>query len=54
MAALEVMDDPLPYGIDPNRHVLEMLMAHAVTQKIVPSPMDIDGLFATSTRDLVA
>jgi len=54
LAALEVMDDPLPYGIAPNRHVLEMLMAHAVTQKIVPAPMDIDGLFAASTRGLVA
>lgn len=54
LAALEVMDDPLPYGIAPNRHVLEMLMAHAVTQKIVPAAMDIDGLFAASTRDLVA
>jgi 4,5-dihydroxyphthalate decarboxylase len=54
LAALEVMDDPLPYGIAPNRKVLEMLMAHAVTQKIVPAAMDIDGLFAASTRDLVA
>ncbi len=26
LAALEVMDDPLPYGIAPNQHVLEMLM----------------------------
>ena len=54
LAALEVMDDPLPYGIAPNRKVLEMLMAHAVTQKIVPTAMDVDGLFAASTRDLVA
>ena len=54
LAALEVMDDPLPYGIAPNRHVLDMLMSHAVTQKIVPEAMDIDGLFAAPTRDLVA
>ena len=52
--ALEVMDDPLPYGIAPNRHVLEMLMGHAVTQGIIPEAMDVDGLFAAATRDLVA
>ncbi len=53
LAALEVMDDPLPYGIAPNRHVLEMLMRHAVTQKIVPGAMAVDDLFAAPTRDLL-
>lgn len=53
LAALEVMDDPLPYGIAPNRHVLEMLMRHAVTQKIVPRAMAVDDLFAAPTRDLL-
>jgi 4,5-dihydroxyphthalate decarboxylase len=53
LAALEVMDDPLPYGIEPNRKVLETLMGHAVTQGIVPSRMDIEGLFAEEVRGLV-
>lgn len=53
LAALEVMDDPLPYGIEPNRKVLETLMGHAVTQGIVPSRMDIEGLFAKEVRGLV-
>lgn len=53
-AALDVMDDPLPYGIEPNRHVLELLMGHAVTQRIIPAPMTLESLFAAETRDLVA
>ncbi|WP_212524365.1 hypothetical protein [Actibacterium sp. MT2.3-13A] len=53
MAALEVMDDPLPYGIAPNQRVLEMLMDHAVTQGIVRSRVDIPSLFAEETRELV-
>ena len=27
--------DPLPYGIEPNRKVLEELVGHAVAQKII-------------------
>ena len=53
LAALEVMDDPLPYGIEPNRKVLETLMGHALTQGIIPAPMDIEGLFAEEVRGLV-
>ena len=47
-AALEVMDDPLPYGVEPNRAVLEGLIGHAVTQKIIPKRMSMDDLFAKS------
>lgn len=53
LAALQVMDDPLPHGIGPNRKVLETLMGHAVTQGIIPAPMDIEGLFAQEVRGLV-
>ncbi|MDH3264080.1 MAG: ABC transporter substrate-binding protein [Paracoccaceae bacterium] len=53
LAALEVMDDPLPYGIEPNRKVLETLMGHAVTQGIIPAQMDIERLFAEEVRGLV-
>lgn len=51
---MEIVDDPLPYGIAPNRHVLEMLMNHARTQKIINRDVDIDSLFAQGTRDLIA
>jgi ABC-type nitrate/sulfonate/bicarbonate transport system substrate-binding protein len=46
--------DPLPYGIAPNRAVLEALMRHAVDQRILSRPMELDGLFAETTRELTA
>jgi 4,5-dihydroxyphthalate decarboxylase len=45
-AALDYMDDPLPYGIDANRDTLEQLIAHAVTQQIIPERMAMEDLFA--------
>jgi 4,5-dihydroxyphthalate decarboxylase len=48
-----VLDDPLPYGVEPNRKVLEGLMEHAVTQKIIPRMMSMEELFATSILDKV-
>ncbi|MFD3488354.1 ABC transporter substrate-binding protein [Streptomyces sp. NPDC058665] len=42
--------DPLPYGIEPNRAVLEELMRHAVDQRILERPPRIDELFAEATR----
>lgn len=54
LAALEVMDDPLPYGIAPNLNVLELLMAQAVAQGIVDKPMPIADLFAPAVRERVA
>jgi 4,5-dihydroxyphthalate decarboxylase len=38
--------DPLPYGVEPNRAVLEELIEHALAQKILRRPPDIDSLFA--------
>jgi 4,5-dihydroxyphthalate decarboxylase len=46
LAALDVMDDPLPYGIAPNEKVLSMLMNHAVTQGIIPERPPLESLFA--------
>lgn len=46
--------DPLPYGIEPNRAVLETLMRHAVAQHILAAPVDIDTLFAAGTREVAA
>lgn len=44
--------DPLPYGIEPNRKVLEELVQHALTQRIITKPVAIEDLFAPSTRNL--
>ncbi len=45
--------DPLPYGIEPNRVVLESLIKHAVDQHILDRAPALDELFAESTLDLV-
>ena len=46
--------DPLPYGIEPNRAMLEELMGHAVTQGILDAPVPIESLFADATHDVAA
>jgi 4,5-dihydroxyphthalate decarboxylase len=38
--------DPLPYGVEPNRAVLEELIDHAVRQKILARRPDVETLFA--------
>ncbi len=46
--------DPLPYGIEPNRLVIEELIGHAVSQHILDERPAVDELFAAGTTDLVA
>jgi 4,5-dihydroxyphthalate decarboxylase len=50
---MEITGDPLPYGVAPNRKVLGQLIQHALTQKIITKPVEIDALFAESTLGLV-
>jgi 4,5-dihydroxyphthalate decarboxylase len=38
--------DPLPYGIEPNRPMLEQLMEFALAQRILTRPVEIDAVFA--------
>ena len=45
--------DPLPYGIDPNRAMLERAVASALEQGIITQRVEVDALFAPSTRGLV-
>lgn len=47
-------DDPLPYGVETNRTILENLVGHAVTQGILAKPVAIESLFAESTLSLLA
>jgi 4,5-dihydroxyphthalate decarboxylase len=45
--AAEVMgDDPLPYGVEANRSILDELIDHAVAQKIVRERPTVESLFA--------
>ncbi|HET7745908.1 MAG TPA: ABC transporter substrate-binding protein [Vicinamibacteria bacterium] len=50
---MDVLGDPLPYGVEPNRAVLEELVRHAVTQRIIDRPVPVEDLFAPATRGLV-
>jgi 4,5-dihydroxyphthalate decarboxylase len=50
---LEIAGEPLPYGIEPNRKVLEDLIQHALTQRIITKKVSVDELFAPATRALV-
>jgi 4,5-dihydroxyphthalate decarboxylase len=38
--------DPLPYGVEPNRLMLETLMEFAFAQRILTKPVAIDDVFA--------
>ena len=51
---MEIAGDPLPYGIAPNRRVLESLITHATTQKILRKSVEIATLFAPATHGLTA
>ncbi len=51
---MEITGDPLPYGIAPNRKVIEELIGHALTQGIITRPVSVEELFARETRGLVA
>jgi 4,5-dihydroxyphthalate decarboxylase len=51
---MNITGDPLPYGIAPNRNVIEELIGHALTQGIITKPVTVEELFAPSTQELVA
>lgn len=51
---MEVMGDPLPYGIEPNRAMIDELIRHSVTQGILAAPITAEAVFATETLGLVA
>jgi 4,5-dihydroxyphthalate decarboxylase len=44
--------DPLPYGIEPNRSVLDELIGHARRQRILDRTPPVESLFAAGTLDL--
>lgn len=46
--------DPLPYGLEPNRDILEKLLDYALAQKILPSRPALEDVFAEETWSLQA
>ena len=49
---MDVCGDPLPYGIAPNRKVLETIVQYAVEQGIIAKPVAVEDLFPRSTHAL--
>jgi 4,5-dihydroxyphthalate decarboxylase len=49
---MAITGDPLPYGIGPNRRVLEDLIRHCLGQGIITQRVTVDELFAPGTRGL--
>lgn len=47
-----ITGDPLPYGIEPNRRVIEELIQHALAQHIITRSVSVADLFAPNTRAL--
>jgi 4,5-dihydroxyphthalate decarboxylase len=50
---MAVTGDPLPYGLEPNRRVLDELVSHALTQGIITRRPPLEELFPSSTLGLV-
>ena len=46
--------DPLPYGIAPNRAMIDQLVRHTVSQHILDKPFTAEELFPESTHGLTA
>jgi 4,5-dihydroxyphthalate decarboxylase len=51
---MDVTGDPLPYGIAPNRRILEAVIQHCMEQGIISRPFTVEELFASNTHDLTA
>jgi 4,5-dihydroxyphthalate decarboxylase len=51
---MEVIEDPLPYGIEPNRAMIDEFIGHALTQEVIRRPVRAEDVFAAETLDLIA
>jgi len=43
---MDAIGDPLPYGIEANRSMIDAVVDHAVEQGIIPRRVDVEDLFA--------
>jgi len=48
----DITGDPLPYGIEPNRRMLDAVIQHALEQGILSRPVAVEDLFHASTHGL--
>ena len=50
---MDIIGDPLPYGIAPNRKMLETIIQYAMEQKIITRAVTVEDLFPRNTHGLV-
>jgi 4,5-dihydroxyphthalate decarboxylase len=50
---MQIAGDPLPYGIAPNRIVLDELIRHSLAQRIITRPVSVEELFPPEAHGLV-
>ena len=51
---MEITGDPLPYGVESNRVVLEAILQYCMEQGILTQPVTVEELFAAGTHGLNA
>lgn len=51
---MELIGDPMPYGVEPNRAMINKLVEHAVQQQILTEPLTPEAIFHPSTLDLTS
>ena len=49
---LDVLADPLPYGVDPNRAMIDEFIGHALTQQVIRRPVSAEDIYAPETLGL--
>ena len=54
MRVKDVIGDPLPYGLERNRQMIETLVQYAFEQQIIPRRFAVEELFAAGTHALSA
>lgn len=54
LAVMDITGDPLPYGVEPNRQMLEEIVRYCVEQGVLTRPFTIPELFAPNTLTLSA
>ena len=51
---MDIQPDPLPYGVEPNRAMIEEMIRHALAQEVIRRPVRAEDLFAPGSLDLMA
>jgi len=51
---MDVLPDPLPYGVEPNRAMIDEMILHALTQGVIRRTVRAEEVFAEETLPLIA